>query len=367
MKVALVTLHYVRNQGSLLQTLATQTIIEKLGYECEVINYIPIGLTVSRCVATIRSTGNLVFNLLRKIGAWFIFSIQQLMVKRFLHQYVHLTSKTYHQFKDLVKNPPQADIFLSGSDQIWNTQNANEPDDVRGYYLDFVKHPIRKIAYASSIGKDTFNNDEVIMVRHLLSDYDAISVREKQAVELLASIGINNAVHVLDPTLLVTSQEWKQFAGEQKINEPYIFVYNLNRNPLIKQYAIALAKDKSLRIVNFADTLDFIKGAKNLFFNTPKDFIKYIDNAKYVLTDSFHGTAFCINFKKQFLTFPAPRFNSRIDSLLTLFGLEERKYNNQLLDLSLIKKIINFDEVKTKLDVERNRSRKFLINSLSIN
>ncbi len=366
MKVAVTTLHHVRNYGSLLQTYATQKTVEKLGHSCEIIDYIPRGLTLKYGILTIKSQGNIVKDFVRKSAAALFFSIQQATMINFLKKNVTLSKKKYSNFLELKNDPPIADAYISGSDQIWNTQNYNLPDDVKGYYLQYVPQGKIKLAYASSIGKDEFSQEEKVNVKEYLKDFKAVSVRENSAVSMLEEIGVENAVHVLDPTLLLTKQEWLEFLGNhKKEKEPFIFVYNLNRNAHVKNFALKLAEQKGLKIINFSDTLDFMSGAENRIHNTVFDFLYYLSDAEYIVTDSFHGTAFSVNLGKQFISFAAPRFNSRLLSILELFGLEDRFLTEFDGTVDAIYKDIDKEKVQNKLSVERERCINFLKQNLS--
>ncbi len=368
MKVSIITLHHVRNFGSMLQTYATQYVLEKHKVKVEVINFVPQGLTLKTGINTIESKGGITKRILRKVAVAITFSIRQAVMIRFNQKYINMSAKIYKNYEELKENPPEADVYISGSDQIWNTQNSNLPTDLKAYYLGFVSREKKKISYASSIGKDSFSNGEARMVSSYLNNYYMVSVREKQAVELLERIGLKDVYHVVDPTLLLSANEWRKFCEknrrkEDKIKE-YIFVYNLNRNLKLKKYAVNLSKEKNLKIVNFADTLDFIPGAVNRILNSPFDFIKYISQASYVLTDSFHGTAFAINFNRQFLTFPAPKYNSRIESLLEVFGLEKRLYQEGVNQLQYK---IEYERVNDILKKERIRCLDILFKALKNN
>lgn len=366
MKVAVTTLHHVRNYGSLLQTYATQKTIEKLGHSCEIVDYIPRGLTLKYGILTIKSQGNIVKDVIRKSAAALFFSIQQATMIRFLKKNVTLSKKVYSTYADLKNNPPIADAYISGSDQIWNTQNYNLPDDVKGYYLQYVPQGKIKLAYASSIGKDEFSDEEKVSVKEYLKDFKAISVREKSAVSMLEEIGVDNAVHVLDPTLLLSKEEWLEFLGKhKKEKEPFIFVYNLNRNVHVKNFALKLAKEKNLKIINFSDTLDFMSGADNRIHNTVYDFLYYLSSAEYIVTDSFHGTAFSVNLGKQFVSFAAPRFNSRLLSILELFELQDRFLTEFDGTVDAIYKEIDREKVEKKLNSERERCTDFLKKNLT--
>ena len=368
MKILVITLHHVRNFGSMLQTYATQETLQGLGHEVEIIDFVPRGLTLKFGIQSIKKSNNILNNIIRKIAVLITFSDRQVTMLKFMKKNICLTKKSYSSFFELLHNPPEADAYISGSDQIWNTQNNNLPEDIKAYYLDFVPEGKKRIAYASSIGKQDFDEKEKEEVKGHLEKFDHVSVREIQAVKMLEDIGITNVHHVLDPTLLLTKQQWSQFLGNYtKKIDPYIFIYNLNRNQRIKEFARKLSKEEGLKIINFSDTFDFIKGAKNRIHNSAYDFIFYICNAEYVITDSFHGTAFSINLSKQFVTFAAPKYNSRIESILNLFNLKERMVENGRDPCDIIKKKIDYAKIQNILIEERVKSEEYLRQALSNN
>ena len=369
MKVSVVTIHYARNFGSMLQTYATEQKIRKLGFDVEIVNYIPQGLRLITNINTIKKKGNLLVDFARKIVAAVVFSYAQLGMICFNRKFLTLSKRVYHCYDELQENPPVADYYIAGSDQIWNTQNKNRENDIDGYYLAFAPHSGHKISYASSIGKDSFSEKEKKEVFDKLVDYKAISVRESYAKSLLQSIGVQNVTQVLDPTLLLTASEWAAFVKNNKRRKmanrgrPYILVYNLNRNQSLKSCAKKLSEIVGLRIINLSGCLDFLPGALNVPINSPIDFLFYLKDASYVLTDSFHGTAFSINFNKQFMTFSAPKYNSRLYSLLELFKLSDRLFDVKQ-DISMIKQKIDYTSVNTILNEERERSIEFLKSAL---
>ena len=361
MKVAVITLHRVTNFGSLLQTYATQKSLEQMGCDVETIDFVPEGLTFYRSVWP--KGHSTVKRLIKLLPLTAVNMIQFSMSDRFLRRHIHLTKKRYGSFAKLKADLPQADVYLSGSDQVWNTQNSNPPADLGAYYLAFVDEK-KKIAYAGSFGKDDFSQEEQAMVTAWLKDYDALSVREDTAVDTLRCFGLDG-IHVVDPTLLLTAQQWQDFCTKKKPEPGYIFVYNLNRNKVLEDAALALAKKKGLRIVNFADTFEFIKGAKNRFGNTPMDFINYISNADYVLTDSFHGTAFSLNFSRQVLSVPAPKYNCRLESILRMTGCENRMFTSVEEALEKADTPIDYSVVSEKLSAARALSAQYLKEALA--
>lgn len=358
MKIEIITLHRITNFGSLLQTYATQHYIEKLGYKAEVLDFVPEGISFKR---GIWPKGGSVWKKTIKFIPLFLCNVAQFhMCNTFLKKNIHLSKKRYKSYEELVKDIPRADIYLSGSDQVWNTQNNNPTNDLQAYYLCFVPNDVRKIAYAGSFGKTEFTEEEKNKIHRWLCRYQAISVREDTAVETLKDLGVVGQ-HVVDPTLLLSAEEWAKFCNKKAPNSGYVFVYNLNRNKLLESIAVKIAKQKGLRIVNFADTFEFIKGAKNRLNNTAIDFLNYISHADFVVTDSFHGTAFSLNFERQFLCVAAPKYNCRLESILRLTGLlENRMVYSEKQAMEEAERELDYIEISERLETARIKSRDFL-------
>ncbi len=365
MRVEIITLHRITNFGSMLQTFATQTAIEKLGYEAEVLDFVPEGMSFKR--ANWPKNNVPAWKKFIKLPPLFVVNLMEYHdVNRFLRKYIHLSIKRYKSYRDIINDIPVADAYLSGSDQVWNTQNNNPPEDLKAYYLGFVPEGKKRIAYAGSFGKNTFTLEEETIIKEYVAKYDHISVREDDGLKVLQRFGFDNGVHVLDPTLLLSGDDWKKFASVKKTPKPgYVFVYNLNRNGLIKEVAKAIAKEKRLRIINFADTFDFIKGAKNRLGNTSEDFVNHIANADYVVTDSFHGTAFSLNLNRQVIVVKAPRYNSRIESILRVAGLLESRLIGTVEEgLRALTTHIDYQEVNPLIEASREKSYDYLKNAL---
>lgn len=365
MKVEIITLHRITNFGSMLQTYATQTVVEKLGHQAEVMDFVPIGISYKRAIFPIDKVPFLI-QVAKFIPRFICMTTEFVVMKSFIRKYIKVSSTLYHNYEEVMNCIPKADVYLSGSDQVWNTQNHNPDDDLKIYYLGFAPKGKKRVAYAGSFGKNDFTEIETVIMKEYLAQYDSISVREDDGLNILKRMGINNGVHVVDPTLLLKGDEWREFASSHKKPKPgYIFVYNLNRNKLIKKIAKQLSKDTGLRIINFADTYDFILGAKNRLVNNAFDFINHIAGADYVVTDSFHGTAFSINLNRQVVTVKAPRYNSRLESILRLTGLESRMVESVEEGVKVSLKKIDFNNVNNKLDSARFVSICYLREALS--
>lgn len=364
MKVEIITLHRITNFGSMLQTYATQAAIEKLGHRAEVLDFVPDGITFKRGCWPKNDVP--AWKKLIKLGPLFVVNvIQYNILDRFLGKYIHITAKRYGCYQDILDDIPQADAYVSGSDQVWNTQNNNPKDDLKAYYLGFAPGGKKRIAYAGSFGKNNFTKDESAIIREYIAKYDHVAVREDDGLDILERHGFHNGVHVVDPTLLLNAEEWTKFANKKAPKEKYVFVYNLNRNALIKEIAQKIAAERGLKIINFADSMDFIPGAKNRLFNTAMDFINHIANAEIVVTDSFHGTVFSINFSKQFICIKAPRYNSRLESILRQTGLiDSRMVGSAEEGLEASRHQIDYTKVNAIMEEARKKSYEYLKNAI---
>jgi polysaccharide pyruvyl transferase WcaK-like protein len=365
MKISVITLHHVTNFGSMLQTYAMQTHLKSMGYEVEFVDFVPKGLTFHRAIFPANNYSSFMKKTVRFIPAIVCNAIQFAIVNSFIKTYIHVTPKRYSCYADIVHDVPVADIYLSGSDQVWNTQNSNPKDDLQAYYLNFAPEGCKRVAYAGSFGKTNFSSQEACEIAEYLKKYTAISVREDSGLATLRELDVPNGVHVLDPTFLLEPQDWLELIKHKKVPKlGYVFVYNLNRNKTINRYAQIIAKEKKLRIINFADTFEFIPNAQNRLINTALDFVNHIANADYVITDSFHGTSFSLIFSRQFVCVSPPKYSTRLGSILNKVGLENRMFFGDTIDMSIALTSVNYDWVSSVLKKEKEKSKSFLQSAL---
>ena len=220
------------------------------------------------------------------------------------------------------------DIFITGSDQVWNPLWYYSE-----YFLDFVPFGTPKISYAASISQSVLNKKQQQMFKESLRSYTAISVREKDAAALLENLSDIPVEWVLDPTLLLTKQEWNEICSPNVINRPYIFCYFLGEDTAARNIARQFADKHKLPLA----TIPYLQGTyracdKNfgdicLADISPNQFISLIKNAEYIFTDSFHATVFSHIFEKEFYVFERcgrQGMSSRLYSLLTIFNKMER-------------------------------------------
>lgn len=361
-KVSFITIFDNPNFGTYLQALALGLMIEKLGAKAEVVHY-------ERPIWHVFPKWLLKYHFLEPLyllKAYLRKSrriIQQNECRRFVSKYINIT-RTFYSYEELVKNPPRADIYMTGSDQVWNTIHNHGVD--KAFYLGYAPNGTPKYAYAASIGMSNIPAEFVDQTRNLLSKYSRISVRESSNIDLLASIGIKSE-QVLDPTLLLNREEWSKYARSMDFKEPYLLVYSVEsqqRDAVVGEIAQKIARAKGLKIyeVNYFGENKMIPGCdKHFFYATPDLFLSLVLNASFVVVSSFHGTAFSINFNKEFLSVAPDCFSSRLDGILNMTGLESRKVSS-VDDVSenLLDSSIDYSSVNSRLKIEREKSINFL-------
>lgn len=261
--------------------------------------------------------------------------------------------------------------FITGSDQIWTFRWFNPI-----FFLEFVRKGKRKISYAASIGKSRFTPKEKSYLAKTLPEFDAVSVREEDLVDELHNISGCDIDLVLDPTLLLSREEWDSVASKNIVEGEYIFCYFLGNDPLLRKVAKQFAKRKQIKLVTipFANQAynkpDFFFGDEKIYDAGPEEFLALIRGARYVLTDSFHASVFSIVFQRNFVTFSregAVSMNSRLYSLMELFHCNERFLVKR--DAMTTENLLRITKDKVRVEEKhgndlRDRSKKYLMRNL---
>lgn len=363
MKIAVITMHAVKNYGSALQTYATEQVLKKLGYDVEIIDYIRKKNIDSNLINVWTAKEQGIRKAAKKIVLYPTIKKWIKVWKSYLKTHIKLSDVTYTDLKDFSSNPVHADIMCTGSDQVWN---SGWNDGVEyPFYLSFVNDETPKLSFSASFGKEELEESEVELVKPLLERYDFITVREKSALAILNRMGIENAAFTLDPTLFLTQKQWKEHMSKKRLNKPYVLVYQLNRSKKFDAWASRFAKSKGLGLIRLCLRYDqIILPGKKVFIPEIREFLSLIHNAEYVITDSFHATAFSINFNKQFFSVLPEMYNCRLKNFLSLFDLEKRIVN----DYSGFESAgtINYALINTILDIERKKSMTQLKYALQI-
>lgn len=363
MKIKTITCHDVYNSGASLQAYALMKYLEEEGNEVEIINYKPDYLSNNYKLNVITNQKYKKNLILKIIYLTLKFPGRVLALKNkkkydeFRKNYLKITEKRYVSNSELKSNPPEADIFICGSDQIWNSKFNNGKDPA--FYLDFVPKGKRRAAYAASFATDRIEECVRDITKKRINKLDYIGVREISALNILEDLGIDNGIQVMDPVFLLSKEMWLNMTYEVDKKEKYIFVYDFDGNELIKEVALKLAKEKKLKIYtvfksDYSDKV--IKGMG------PIDFISYIKNAEFVISNSFHGTAFSIIFEKQFIVVNRKEeINTRMRDLLTILKIENRLINENY-NFDLINKNIDYTVVNRAIKLKVKSSKEYLEN-----
>ena len=368
-KICLVT-YYGNNYGGCLQAYATQKYLKKMGYEVEILQYenkfspskYKILWNKIKNASHIRR-----YLRQRKIihSNYANEEIRSKAFENFRKKYLELSDKEYMYLSDEKSEFDKYDVIIAGSDQIWNPTFYGCCHPV--YYLAVVPDDKRKISYASSIGLSQIPKRYQADFRKYLQRFDRISVREKVGVKLVGEIAKREAKWVLDPTLLLTKDEWLDLSSQIQVTEEYVFCYLFNDFEYVEEIKQWIRKNFGLKIVSLPfSTREMESLDEKIYDASPADFIRLIKNAKFVLTDSFHATAFSINFNVPFFVLErqkvsyASNMNSRIYSILEMTALQEQMINEQNYKTKLCILNLDFNTANQMLYNKRKEAADFL-------
>lgn len=313
MRVAIITFNHSLNYGAILQAYALQETINREGIaKATVIDYTPD--FVNKKNKTLKS-------FFYEKATSIIYKKRKIAARKFFENHINLTDRKIKR-KELINLNGFFDCFISGSDQIWNYKITKFD---KSYFLDFVDNK-KKIAYAASFGFSKLPQDKVNAYNKLLSEYEYISVREKCGIQIVQEVLKKNVECLLDPTFLLNRKEWLKIAKLPK-EKDYILIYLMGKSDSILRFAQNLSKKTGCTIIWINGGIREKIHAKKIRSASPEEFIGYFENAKYIITNSFHGLAFAINFNKLFFIEKRDKkidVNSRFENILDLFNLNER-------------------------------------------
>lgn len=355
-KVGIITMHSVCNYGTQLQAFATQEKMKKyFGDNIEFIDFKREN-TYGKGLKKEYSKGNFM-RLLAFLPTYYKW---KKVFGKFQKKYLNISKESYLNINDFKNFNEKYDIYFSGSDQVWNTGWNN--GIIPPYYLSFAPDNKPKYAYASSFGLVELNKNDIPVVKKYLSKYRKISVREQSGLDIINNqLNLNNAIRIIDPTLVMDKKFWSQYETKNKIKEKYILIYNLKSNDEFENYAKKLSKETGFKLYRFCTRYDqMLKIGKPIIIPDIFEFITLIDNAEYVLTDSFHATAFSINMHTKPICIYPKKYSSRLNDFLKLVNSEEKCHVKNLNDFSIAKKDLDYEDIDKILDVEREKVDKFL-------
>lgn len=344
-KIGIITIQKCDNFGADLQAYALGAKLRSLGYDAENIDY--LFYKHPRHKKTCASRPSFKLSAINRLKEWLLPKINAVRGLRrrgdeaarcakfaaFFEANVR-ASRSYRTIDDLYANPPKYDVYVTGSDQVWNPRMGSS---IEPYFLTFAPKGARKISYASSFGVSSLPPSAYCKYSQWLEEYAAISTREDVGAKIVGKfVNCHPAQAVLDPTLLLTGDEWSQVAADESGKGDYLLVYDLSVCPGLWKLAKRWAKDLGVGIKRICRGVgcEKIEGVENVEAVGPAEFVGLIANAKAVVTTSFHGAAFSVNFQKPFYSVvPIGMPNaSRIESLLANLGLQDRIVHERDVD-----------------------------------
>ena len=385
-KVGIITIVNVNNYGAELQAFATFRKLQLMGYNAEIINYLYykdwryIDSKMSRSFNSMSIKGKIIYFAKDRVASFVLNKILPLICKdvkqrianfNSFHQHNTRFSKLYKSMKDLYTDTPIYDVYMVGSDQVWN---PNASSSIEPYFLTFAPHSALTVSYASSFGVSKIENNSIAnRIKLGLSSIKTISVRESSGVNLVKELTGRTAQLVCDPTLLLNKSEWTMFMKPvSNMPQRYVLIYQLSESDAIVKLATRIGKQEQIpvyRICKRAFKVKKDKGVVNILNAGPSEFLSLITNASFIITNSFHGTAFSINFDVPFYTVVSAKKknNNRMESLLDYVGLGKRivKDDVDITNLAIVGYDVNATQLKLKSF--RLESEKFLEDALAYN
>lgn len=368
-KIGIITYHHYYNYGTMLQALALQMKVEELGYKSEIIDFKQDNVLSNLDLIKLRFKRIGIY--IKNFKKYYILestrnkrSERNKKFEEFYKQYIKVSGHSYSSSEELEQNPPEYDGYIVGSDQTWNPNVGKSPD---AFYLSFVKSRSKCGSYAPSVGLASLSPEQSKRMKQKLDHINYLSCREQLGSELLQKLTERKVITALDPTLLIESEKWrllenKEDAGLQK----YILQYFLGDVPECRQFVRELSKRTKLPIVILPHSYLEVKNKDSIYCG-PDGFLRLIDNAEYVCTDSFHGMAFSINFHKNFFAFHKRKENetdsdnSRITDLLKRLDIEERLIKDYKVPKDLA---VDYQKIEKKLYELKSDSLNYLKNML---
>jgi hypothetical protein len=354
-KVCVATYCEWSSYGSVMQSLGLKNALESIGCQSYVVKDRVAPLTKIKMPVRIgKNPKSIIVNSYNSL-------IRKKTEKRYENSVKFIKNSVdiiyYNDYETLKKNPPVADYYIAGSDQIFH------PDLCRPlFFLEFLNNDKKRLTYAASMGKTAVSKKKEETFKDLVKQMDSVSVREKEMVDVLRKYTDKNISVHIDPTFLVDKEKWREYEREYKLKKPYILVYAIYWDRKLNRELKKLRKKTGYDIVLLGTGFSTVYGNKKIYDADPGQFLWLIDNAEAVVTSSFHGVAFSIIFNKKLSAVINPALPSRISDLLELLGVEKYDIvsaNNFNLD--------SYANINKQIEYQKQRSITYLKEILEIN
>lgn len=361
MKIGILTYHRAHNYGALLQAFALNTFLQNKGHQTELVDYWP--KYHSKDYELIPYFNSRSF--MGKIKAIVLLTLGfNRIIKRrkgylkFIQKQFNLSNKPRYKTRDDLRTA-NFDLIVFGSDQIWRKQNFPLFKGFNTVYFGNIPIETKKITYAASMGVINLSSEDNSFLRRMMPNFNAISVRETELQNVIKKVSDINTYVVLDPVFLLDKIKWTAFLPKQKEQDKYILLYQLNSSSEAVKLTNQLQKQLGYKVIEIQGRVNPLKfGSRYNKAATPFEFLSLINNAEFVVSSSFHGTAFSLIFEKQFYAIGMGNNSGRVQSLLFSLGINNRYLSN--IDDTCLSNLINYNLVDDKLKALVKDSKTFL-------
>ena len=349
--IKIITLHDICNPGSVFQAYALNKFVNDNGFESQIIDYVPIYSHIgkNKIKGVIR---NILFGKnLRKIRKKY---------RQFINENIATTSKKYSSSKNLFKEKEGTELFIAGSDQLWNLDYDCGRDEA--YYLSFAKN-CKKISYATSLGKEKVDKQDLNFIADKIKDFSYLSVREKSSCAMLEPYVGKPIKWVCDPVFLLDKEDYVKDC-KRLLDDKYLVVYLSAGTELLNSCLQKIKELTGYKVVLLGGNVTRFACDLHVKDMGPKEFISYIVNAELVISSSFHATAFSHIFHKKFGVILPEKNGERIKSLLALSNLENRIIES-VNDVDEVLEEVDFNAVDGKINPFVKESKEYLLDAIS--
>ena len=363
-KIGILTYHTGYNYGASLQAYALMTTIKKMGFSCEIINFETERFVASREMFSRKPTRiKECIKIISRIPYYGSLKKRQKLFDEYTSTCLN-TSPLYRTEEEVIAHASDYDCIVCGSDQIWNLSQDDAPAANPIFFLNFPKKQ-KRVSYAASFGKwvkEAPQHEDIFLP--WLKQFDSISVRETSGVEYVRSLGLTCSL-CLDPTVLLDAEEYEPICSERLIPEKYVLLFSWLCTDDVVQAAKMVARKLNLPLYNIVPPpRAMFKGIKRKLDVGPKEFLSMIKNAEFVVTNSFHGTAFSTTFEKPYVSIVTNKPDLRMKSLLEQLGQGNHLVTSDQIDINTLLDT-DYSKVNEKKTALRHDSLTYLKNALA--
>lgn len=362
MKIGILTFHCAHNYGAVLQCYALQEMLKNMGHKVEVIDYRPEYLLAPyRKFSLSRFKRSSLLSIVKACIRESLLLVKRIRRYNAFQTFINKRFNLSPTVKDKAI-PPFYDVYIMGSDQIWNPKITKGFDPVYFGFFDFDKGKRKYISYAASMETKELDKKAENYYKKALMNFDALSVREIQLKNLLQPFTEKNVEIVLDPTLFANKKIWNAIVKSPDIDRKYILIYQVRQDNNAMRIAQQLAQNIDAEVIEVKSCLDLHSSSKIRQCDSPEEFLGWIKYSDCVITTSFHGTAFSVIFNRPFYCIKLnDGGDTRSESLLKSLGLEYRLINK---DETPMFSTIDYSEANKRLEYLQEKSATFLTKAI---